>query len=246
VVRCRIVTTRRTSTRPVLPVLVAVFLGASAAGTATLMAAPVDATQRAQTALAASFVKANRVPERPGQPQAARPAAPAQQTATATSAPVTEATKTEAAAPPPAATVTVSPPVTTTPEATSVPGNSTKQAERVVELVNTARAENGCAPLTVDARLTTAALAHSTDMATRDYFAHTTPEGVDFTERVRGAGYLSPGAENIARGQQSAELVMKAWMDSPGHRANILNCELVAIGVALVPDGFYWTQDFGR
>ncbi|HET9142862.1 CAP domain-containing protein [Actinophytocola sp.] len=238
-------TTRRTPSRPVLPVLVAVFLGASTAGTATLMVQPGETSQKAQAALAASFVKANRPQGRPGQPQAARPA-PAAPGPAAPDARPAEVTKTETATPVPTTTVTVTPPATTTPEATTVPGDPAKQAEKVVELVNVARAENGCAPVTVDARLTAAALAHSTDMAARDYFLHTTPEGVTFDQRIREAGYLSPGAENIARGQQNAAQVMKDWMNSPGHKANILNCELTAIGVALVSDGFYWTQDFGR
>ncbi|MFL6141931.1 MAG: CAP domain-containing protein [Labedaea sp.] len=115
----------------------------------------------------------------------------------------------------------------------------------MVALVNAARVENGCLALKVDAMLTAAAVAHSADMAARDYFSHTTPEGVTFDKRILEAGYPTPGAENIAQGQDSAEEVMDAWMKSKGHRANILNCQLTTIGVGLDTNGWYWSQDFG-
>jgi uncharacterized protein YkwD len=114
-----------------------------------------------------------------------------------------------------------------------------------VALVNKARVENGCPALQVDDRLASAASAHSADMSDRDYFAHTSPDGVTFDTRILNAGYPTPGAENIARGQTSAQSVMDAWMKSRGHRTNILNCKLTAIGVGLDTDGWYWTQDFG-
>jgi uncharacterized protein YkwD len=114
-----------------------------------------------------------------------------------------------------------------------------------VALVNTARQQSGCGPVTVDARITTAAQAHASDMAARGYFEHTTPEGVTFDQRIRNAGYPTPGAENIARGATTAEQVMDMWMDSTGHRRNILNCDLNTIGVGLDRNGNYWVQDFG-
>lgn len=83
-------------------------------------------------------------------------------------------------------------------------------------------------------------------MSERGYFSHTTPENVGFAERARRAGYPSPGAENIARGHRSAEAVMQGWMESPGHRENILNCSLTTMGVGVDTDGWYWTQVFGR
>jgi uncharacterized protein YkwD len=115
----------------------------------------------------------------------------------------------------------------------------------VVELVNTARAGAGCAALRVDARLTVAAQGHSDDMAARGFFSHDTPEGRTFGDRVKAAGYPSPGGENIAKGQRSAQSVMDAWMASGGHRANILNCSFTAIGVGLNTGAWTWTQDFG-
>jgi uncharacterized protein YkwD len=117
--------------------------------------------------------------------------------------------------------------------------------DEIVDLVNAERADAGCRPLNVDARLAQAAQDHSADMAERDYFDHTTPEGLTFAERIVNAGYPTPGAENIAVGQQTAEQVMEGWMNSDGHRANILNCELTNIGVGFVEDRMYWTQDFG-
>ena len=117
--------------------------------------------------------------------------------------------------------------------------------DEVVSLVNAERAKTGCDPLKSDPKLAQAAQDHSSDMAERDYFDHTTPEGLTFAERIVNAGYPTPGAENIAVGQQNAEQVMDGWMNSDGHRANILNCDLKSIGVGLAEDGMYWTQDFG-
>lgn len=119
--------------------------------------------------------------------------------------------------------------------------------DQVVALVNAARAAAAtpCPPVTVDPRLTAAAQGHSDDMAARDYFSHTTPEGVTFDQRIKNAGYPLPGAENIARGQRTAESVMASWMGSDGHRRNIENCRLTTIGVGLNTAAWTWTQDFG-
>ncbi|GAB3480826.1 CAP domain-containing protein [Amycolatopsis cihanbeyliensis] len=116
---------------------------------------------------------------------------------------------------------------------------------QVVALVNEERGKAGCGPVESDDRLAAAAQGHSEDMAARDYFSHTTPEGVTFDQRIRRAGYPKPGAENIAMGARSAGKVMSMWMKSPGHRKNILNCALDTIGVGLERSGWYWTQNFG-
>jgi len=152
----------------------------------------------------------------------------------------------------PAPTTTEAPPTTTrttskpAPKPTTAASPTTTGApDEVVALVNRARADGGCAPVVEDARLTQAAAAHSADMAAQQYFSHTSRDGRTFAQRIIAAGYPQPGAENIARGQRSASQVMESWMDSPGHRANILNCSLHAIGVGLATDGMYWTQDFG-
>ena len=117
-------------------------------------------------------------------------------------------------------------------------------AARVVELTNAERAQAGCSALTVDPRITAAAQAHSEDMAASGYFAHDSQDGRDFADRITAAGYDAPGAENIAMGRQDAADVVQDWMESPSHRANLLNCSLTTIGVGLADR--YWTQNFGR
>jgi uncharacterized protein YkwD len=125
---------------------------------------------------------------------------------------------------------------------------ATPQA-RVVTLVNAARARAGCAPLKVNAQLTRAAQGHSTDMARRNYFAHNTPGGVTPWTRIARAGYPRANeAENIAAGQKTADAVVTAWLRSPAHRANILNCGYRSVGTGVAKGGrygTYWTQDFG-
>ncbi|MGH3611298.1 MAG: CAP domain-containing protein [Pseudonocardia sp.] len=116
----------------------------------------------------------------------------------------------------------------------------------VTAATNAARARTGCPALTIDARLTAAAQAHSADMARNDYFEHTSLDGRTFIDRIRAAGYPSPGAENIAYGHSTAADVVKAWMRSPSHRRNILDCSLIKIGVGFDRRGNYWTQNFGR
>ena len=121
-------------------------------------------------------------------------------------------------------------------------------AAEVVRLVNVARADAGCAPLRVDSRLTTAARLHSQDMADHDYFSHTSLDGRSPWDRMRAQGYTNGSGENIAAGYSTPASVMNAWMNSSGHRANILNCSSRAIGVGIGKGGSYgtyWTQDFG-
>jgi uncharacterized protein YkwD len=118
----------------------------------------------------------------------------------------------------------------------------------VLSLVNTERAKAGCPAVTADSRLAAAARAHSADMAARGYFDHTTPEGVEFATRITNAGFEWRSAgENIASGQKDPAAVMTAWMNSPGHKANILNCGFRNLGVGLAYNSRntpYWTQDF--
>ena len=149
---------------------------------------------------------------------------------------------------PPASSPAPPAPTTQAPEPTSSPaGNAALEAE-VVQIVNTERAKAGCAAVTTDDKLTTAARGHSADMAARGYFSHTTPEGVDFSTRITSAGYRwSNAGENIAKGQRTAAEVMTGWMNSAGHKANILNCKFKNIGVGVAADtrgSLVWTQDF--
>lgn len=119
---------------------------------------------------------------------------------------------------------------------------------QVVALVNKERAAAGCGPLAEDSLLDKSAQTHSADMAARDFFDHTNPDGADPGQRITAAGYRwSTYGENIAMGQQTPEAVMESWMNSPGHRANILNCSFKDIGVGVHegPGGPWWTQNFG-
>ncbi|WP_250289836.1 CAP domain-containing protein, partial [Frankia sp. CiP1_Cm_nod1] len=123
------------------------------------------------------------------------------------------------------------------------------EASEVVALTNAERARAGCAALMADRRLTAAAQAHSADMSTRDYFSHDSLDGRTPFQRMAEAGYgFSAAAENIAAGQRTPAEVVRGWMNSAGHRANILNCSLRQIGVGYATGGrygTYWTQDFG-
>lgn len=175
------------------------------------------------------------------------PSGPATTSSSTTSTTTTPAAPTTTPPPPTSSSTPVEtqpPPATTAPPTTTAAPDSSLQ-DQVVTLTNAARKDAGCAPLKADASLTAAAQGHAKDMAARDYFEHTTPEGVTFDQRIRNAGYSRPGAENIAQGSQTAEGVMELWLNSPGHRANILNCDLTAIGVGLDRNGFYWVQNFG-
>ncbi|MFI1509365.1 sigma-70 family RNA polymerase sigma factor [Streptomyces sp. NPDC020597] len=126
-------------------------------------------------------------------------------------------------------------------------GPSDRESQ-VIALVNKERAAVGCGPLTGDALLHKSAQGHSDDMAARDFFDHTNPDGADPGARITAAGYRwSTYGENIAKGQQTAQAVMTSWMNSPGHRANILNCDFKNIGVGIHDGagGPWWTQNFG-
>lgn len=116
---------------------------------------------------------------------------------------------------------------------------------QVVELVNEIRAQNGLDPLTHNWQLSRVARYKSQDMADNNYFSHTSPTyGSPFQMMKQfGITYRSAG-ENIAQGYTSAQAVVNAWMNSPGHRANILNASYTQIGVGYVSDGNHWTQMF--
>jgi uncharacterized protein YkwD len=127
--------------------------------------------------------------------------------------------------------------------ASSAPSSATA---RVVALVNSERSKVGCAPLTVNSKLTKAAQQHSADMAAHRTMSHTGSDGSSPGDRITAAGYSwSSYGENIAYGYSTPESVMAAWMASPGHRQNILDCGFKEIGVGLAQPGSYWTQDFG-
>lgn len=120
-------------------------------------------------------------------------------------------------------------------------------ATEVLKLVNEERAKVGCSPVTPNGPLRKLAEAFSADMAVRNFFDHTDPSGKDPWDRAAGLGITDLGGENIARGQTTPQDVMDAWMNSPGHRANILNCDFqtLGVGVHFGDGGPWWTQDFG-
>ncbi len=128
----------------------------------------------------------------------------------------------------------------------TVPADPSAEAA-VLALVNQARAAAGCGAVTADPALAAVARAHSADMRDRDYFSHTSPEGLSPFDRAEQAGVDYSRAENIAFGQADAAAVMEAWLESPGHRANILDCELTKLGVGVAEGtgGPWWTQLFG-
>ncbi|HWO78390.1 MAG TPA: CAP domain-containing protein [Bacillus sp. (in: firmicutes)] len=117
--------------------------------------------------------------------------------------------------------------------------------KQVVDLVNQERARAGLPSLKLNAELSRVARYKSQDMRDRRYFDHNSPTyGSPFTMmRNFGISYRSAG-ENIAYGQRTPQEVVNAWMNSAGHRANILNSSFTDIGVGYVADGNYWTQMF--
>ncbi|SFY34415.1 CAP domain-containing protein [Streptomyces atratus] len=119
-------------------------------------------------------------------------------------------------------------------------------AARVLKLVNSERRKAGCSPLILDAELTKAAQAHSADMASHKNMSHSGSDSSAPGYRIARAGYdWSSYGENVAHGYSTPESAMADWMDSPGHKRNILDCSFKEIGVGLAQPGGYWTQDFG-
>ncbi|MGE1163495.1 CAP domain-containing protein [Peribacillus simplex] len=117
--------------------------------------------------------------------------------------------------------------------------------QEVVKLTNAEREKQGLAALKIDTKLSKVARIKSQDMKDKNYFDHNSPTyGSPFDMMKQfGISYTSAG-ENIAQGQQTPEEVVQAWMDSEGHRENIMNPSFTHIGVGYVASGNYWTQQF--
>ncbi len=130
----------------------------------------------------------------------------------------------------------------TVPEAdTSVSNFETE----VVRLVNQIRSQNGLKPLTQDWQLSRVARVKSQDMADKNYFSHTSPTYGSPFDMMKSFGIsYKTAAENIAMGQKTPQAVVNAWMNSSGHRKNILNPSFTTIGVGYVAKGNIWTQMF--
>ena len=138
-------------------------------------------------------------------------------------------------------------PVTETQTVTTTQTTSALSAyeQKVVDLTNQERAKNGLPALKVDLTLSKMAREKSRDMSANGYFSHTSPTyGSPFDMMKKyGISYRYAG-ENIAMGQRTPEEVVKAWMNSEGHRKNILSPNFNYIGVGYVSQGNYWTQEF--
>ena len=121
--------------------------------------------------------------------------------------------------------------------------------QQVLALVNQERAKQGLSALSWSDELTAVARAHSKDMAARGFFSHTNPDGQSPFDRMKAVGisYRTAG-ENIAAGQRTPQEVVNAWMNSEGHRANILNASYTRLGVGYASGSgaysTYWTQCF--
>ncbi|MBQ1241645.1 MAG: SafA/ExsA family spore coat assembly protein [Oscillospiraceae bacterium] len=117
--------------------------------------------------------------------------------------------------------------------------------QEVVRLVNAERAKAGLPALTEDWQLSRVARYKSQDMRDKGYFSHQSPTYGSPYDMMRafGISYRAAG-ENIAMGQRTPTAVVNAWMNSSGHRANILSKSFTKIGVGYVASGNYWTQMF--
>lgn len=122
--------------------------------------------------------------------------------------------------------------------------------DRVVALTNLERRRHGCGALRSNTFLRKSARGHTVTMALNNLMSHQLPGEPFFSKRITRAGYTgwSVVAENVARGFSGPTAVVRAWMNSPGHRRNILNCKLRDLGVGVVLQGgqLWWTQNFGR
>lgn len=171
-------------------------------------------------------------------------------TNTPTTAPTLTPTATPTAAPTltPTVTPTAAPTLTPTAAPTQAPSGLSAMEQEVLALVNSERAKNGLSALSWADDIAAVARAHSSDMINRGFFSHTNPDGESPFDRLKNNGIsYRTAAENIAYGQKTPADVMNAWMNSSGHRANILNKNVTELGVGAVKNNngtIYWTQVF--
>jgi uncharacterized protein YkwD len=138
---------------------------------------------------------------------------------------------------------------------TKCDGGNTSFEAQVIPLLNKERANNGLSALASNGVLTSAARAHSKDMATNNYLGHTGSDGSGLVSRIQAAGYsYSTAGENVYGGNMQYNTpysAVSAWMGSQGHRENILNRDFTQVGVGYwcienSTYGGYFTADFGR
>jgi uncharacterized YkwD family protein len=132
-----------------------------------------------------------------------------------------------------------------------LPDQTVSSYERqVVDLCNQIRSRNGLSPLSLNWELARVARMKSQDMRNRNYFSHQSPTYGSPFDMMKSFGIrYSYAGENIAAGQRTPQEVVNSWMNSPGHRANILNPNYTQIGVGYASGGrygTYWTQMFIR
>jgi uncharacterized protein YkwD len=124
-------------------------------------------------------------------------------------------------------------------------------AKEVLDLVNAERAKENLNPLEWNGKLAHAAFNHAADMASRHYFSHYSLEGESLIDRLDAVGYddYRTAGENIAQGQTTPAIVVDDWMNSSGHRANIMSTAFTEIGIGYKKSAtsgtLYWVQDFG-
>jgi uncharacterized protein YkwD len=227
------------------------LLSAFGAGAALLpasMTGPGSAAERPEAAVAALAPGAGG--GAPGAGASVSPPAPTAPSPSATppSAPVSAKpkAKAKASAKPQAKKTTAS-----KKPASKVAAGLTGQENEVIRLTNVERGKAGCGSVKLNTKLRTAMRLHVQELGTHGnlYISHVSDDGRSFVDRAKAQGYNDPGGENVARGQRDAADVMNSWMNSEGHRANILNCSFKAIGVGAVKgvDGtIVWGQIFGR
>lgn len=184
--------------------------------------------------------------------EASGPAAPDTSELPESSSPTPDASPTSASPTPTRASASPTPRRTPSRTPTTQPGGGSSsggsQEEQVVAIVNQRRAEAGCGTVRTNTNLAKAARLHSEDQAAHNKMSHEGSNGSSPWQRAEQAGYQRAISENVAAGYRTPAAVMEGWMNSPGHRANILNCQAKAIGMGIAKsaDGTtYWTQMFG-
>jgi uncharacterized protein YkwD len=213
------------------------LLGAFGAGVAILPASFTGPGMPAETSAAA---KAALAPGAGGGVPGARTPGPSASAAPSPKAAAKpRATRTKTATPKAKATTTAA--------KTGLAGSENE----VIRLVNVERRKAGCGTVGLNTRLRAAIRLHVRELGTHGdlYLSHVSDDGRSFAQRAEAQGYDDAGGENVARGQRDAAAVMNSWMNSDGHRANILNCSFTAIGVGAargVDGTIVWGQLFGR
>lgn len=140
---------------------------------------------------------------------------------------------------------TTKPTIETSTETTTIYQNNSNYSTQVLNLVNKYRKENGLKELTLNTKLSNVAQIKANDMKNNNYFSHTSPTyGSPFDMMKQFDISYQTAGENIAKGQKTPEAVVNAWMNSEGHRANILNPNYTQMGLGYTSETIYWCQMF--